>query len=35
MTELEIDLNQKIGEWDVIQEAGKELKVINSHVSML
>ena len=35
MTELEIDLNQKIGEWDVIQEAGKELKVFESGASML
>ncbi|CAG5125346.1 unnamed protein product [Candidula unifasciata] len=26
MTELEIDINQKIGEWDVIQEAGSQLK---------
>ncbi|XP_074646299.1 ubiquitin carboxyl-terminal hydrolase 5-like [Tubulanus polymorphus] len=26
MIELEIDLNQKIGEWDVIQEAGSELQ---------
>ncbi|XP_041377545.1 LOW QUALITY PROTEIN: ubiquitin carboxyl-terminal hydrolase 5-like [Gigantopelta aegis] len=26
MVELEIDLNQKIGEWDVIQEAGSKLK---------
>ncbi|XP_055864421.1 ubiquitin carboxyl-terminal hydrolase 5-like isoform X2 [Biomphalaria glabrata] len=26
MTELEIDINQKIGEWDVIQEAGSQLR---------
>lgn len=26
MMELEIDLNQKIGEWDVIQESGSQLK---------
>ena len=25
MIELEIDLNQKVGEWDVIQEAGSKL----------
>ena len=25
MIELEIDLNQKIGEWDVIQESGSKL----------
>ena len=25
MTELEIDINQKLGEWDVIQEAGSVL----------
>ena len=25
MVELEIDLNQKVGEWDVIQEAGSKL----------
>ena len=25
MIELEIDLNQKIGEWDVIQEVGSKL----------
>ena len=25
MVELEIDLNQRIGEWDVIQEAGSQL----------
>ena len=25
MTELEIDMNQRIGEWDVIQEAGSAL----------
>jgi ubiquitin carboxyl-terminal hydrolase 5/13 len=25
MTELEIDLNQKVGEWDRIQEAGSKL----------
>ena len=25
MTELEIDINQKIGEWDVIQESGSTL----------
>lgn len=28
MAELEIDLNQKIGEWDVIQEAGSQLKPV-------
>lgn len=28
MMELEIDLNQKIGEWDVIQESGSQLKPI-------
>ncbi|CAL1541737.1 unnamed protein product [Lymnaea stagnalis] len=26
MTELEIDINQRIGEWDVIQEAGSQLR---------
>ena len=26
MTEMEIDLTERIGEWDVIQEAGSELK---------
>lgn len=25
MMELEIDINQKVGEWDVIQEAGSKL----------
>lgn len=25
MVELEIDLNQRIGEWDVIQESGSQL----------
>ena len=25
LTEIEIDLNQRIGEWDVIQEAGSQL----------
>ena len=25
MTELEIDMNMKIGEWSIIQESGKEL----------
>ena len=29
MTELEIDLNQKVGEWDVIQEAGCKLKPLH------
>lgn len=29
MAELEIDLNQKVGEWDVIQEAGSKLKPIS------
>ncbi|GFS10810.1 ubiquitinyl hydrolase 1, partial [Elysia marginata] len=29
MTELEIDINQKIGEWDVIQEAGSQLKPVS------
>ena len=28
MAELEIDLNQKLGEWDVIQEAGSNLRAI-------
>ncbi|XP_013417871.1 ubiquitin carboxyl-terminal hydrolase 5 [Lingula anatina] len=28
MLELEIDLNQKIGEWDVIQEAGSKLEPV-------
>ena len=28
MAELEIDLNQKIGEWDVIQESGSNLKTV-------
>ncbi len=28
MVEMEIDLNQKIGEWDVIQEAGSKLEPI-------
>lgn len=28
MTELEIDMNMKIGEWSVIQESGKELELI-------
>jgi len=26
MIELEIDLNQKVGEWDVIQESGSQLR---------
>ena len=26
MAELEIDLNQRVGEWDVIQEAGSALQ---------
>ena len=26
MTELEIDMNMRIGEWSIIQESGKELK---------
>ena len=25
MTELEIDMNMRIGEWSIIQESGKEL----------
>ncbi len=29
MAELEIDLNQKVGEWDVIQEAGLKLKPLH------
>jgi len=29
MVELEIDLNQKIGEWDVIQEAGSKLQPVH------
>ncbi|XP_059141257.1 ubiquitin carboxyl-terminal hydrolase 5-like isoform X2 [Physella acuta] len=29
MTELEIDINQKIGEWDVIQESSSNLKPLN------
>ncbi|KAI0220578.1 Ubiquitin carboxyl-terminal hydrolase 5 [Lamellibrachia satsuma] len=28
MVELEIDLNQKIGEWDIIQEAGSKLQPV-------
>ena len=28
MTELEIDMNMKIGEWSVIQESGKELELV-------
>ncbi len=28
MTEMEIDLNQKMGEWDVIQEAGSNLQPV-------
>ena len=28
MAEMEIDLNQKIGEWDVIQEAGSKLEPV-------
>lgn len=28
MTELEIDANIKLGEWSVIQESGKELKLV-------
>lgn len=28
MTELEIDMNMKIGEWTVIQESGKELELV-------
>ena len=28
MTELDIDLNMKIGEWDVIQEAGSKLEPV-------
>lgn len=26
MTELEIDMNQRIGEWELIQESGVQLK---------
>lgn len=29
MMELEIDINQKVGEWDVIQEAGSKLCPLN------
>lgn len=29
MTELEIDINQKIGEWDVLQESGSTLTPLN------
>ena len=28
MAELEIDLNQRVGEWDVIQESGSQLKPV-------
>lgn len=28
MTELEIDINMRIGEWTIIQESGKELKLL-------
>ena len=28
MAEMEIDLNQKIGEWDVIQESGSQLEPV-------
>ena len=28
MTELEIDMNMKIGEWSIIQESGKELQLV-------
>lgn len=30
MMELEIDINQKVGEWDVIQEAGSKLSPLYS-----
>ena len=29
MTELEIDINMRIGEWSIIQESGKELKLVH------
>ena len=29
MAELEIDLNERVGEWDVIQEAGTKLQPIH------
>ena len=28
MTELEIDMNIRIGEWSIIQESGRELKLL-------
>ncbi len=28
MTELEIDMNMRIGEWSIIQESGQELKLL-------
>ena len=29
MTELEIDMNMRIGEWSVLQESDKQLKLVS------
>ena len=28
MTELEIDINMRIGEWSIIQESGRQLQLV-------